>query len=51
MHVTYSVHFRKKVLSIKKKEGLSLDAVSKRFKLDSVVTKGNMYYNDVYYNI
>lgn len=33
MKVTYSVHFRKKVLSIKEKEGLSLDSVSKRFNL------------------
>ena len=31
--MTYSVHFRKKVLSIKEKEGLSLEVVSKRFNL------------------
>ena len=31
--MTYSVHFRRKVLSIKEKEGLSLASVSKKFSL------------------
>lgn len=31
--MTYSVHFRKKVLSIKAQEGLSLASVSKKFNL------------------
>ena len=31
--MTYSVHFRKKVLSIKAQEGLSLVSVSKKFNL------------------
>ena len=31
--MTYSVHFRKKVISIKEREGLSLDSISKRFHL------------------
>ena len=31
--MTYSVHFRKKVLSVKEKDGLSLAAVSKKFSI------------------
>jgi len=31
--MTYSVHFRKKVLSMKKKEGLTLAGISKKFAI------------------
>jgi len=31
--MTYSVHFRKKVLSVKEKEGLSFSAISKKFNI------------------
>jgi transposase len=31
--MTYSIDFRKKVLSVKKKEGLSLAAISKKFAI------------------
>lgn len=32
-HMTYSVHFRKKVLAIKDKEKLSFDAIAKKFNI------------------
>ena len=40
--MTYSVHFRKKVLAVKEKEQLSFSAISKKFNITPTVVKDSI---------